>query len=225
MKQNQFAARFCMWLSIPLAFSLYLLTVTSSCTGKKKKGSTFTFSYDTLKKSFAETNCITLSKEQVTTNWVPQFTDTSKSVDQRIAVIKFSTEADPVQNTFVVKAQAYNTSNDPLGNEITLGNGIHCGKNLPRFARGLTNDFVFSELRITKPDGTLIDGYENIILVPGTTTISGTDFLTFKVLLDIGTVPTELGESLPCPPCVNCKICPDDCKLGCLQIIPDTTSK
>lgn len=215
MKHEQRALQLLLWFIIPLSLGLFLVTV-SSCKGKITNGSSFHFNYDSTKTKFDNSNCITLTRSQINAEWATEFTDPKNPAAEKIYVIKFFTEVSPAQNSFVVKAMAYNSSNDPLGKEIVLGDGQNCGRNLPPYFRGLSNEFLFSTLGIIVPEtGKLKDDFKQLILDPFVTDIGGNNFLAYTVYTDEGTFPQEKGDSYPCPPCINCKLCPKICDNKC----------
>lgn len=216
MKQHQHAARFFLWLTIPFSVVLVIVTGTSSCTDKKSSGSSFHFSYDSLKTKFDNATCITLTKSQIEKEWTPAFTDPGNEEKDKIKVIKFFTDVSSSGQSFTVTAQAYNVDDYPLGKLITLGSGENCGKTLPPYLRGISNQYVFSELNITNTsDGELKDGFKQLILDPYTYLDGVNYFLAFKIYVDDGSIPRAMGNSLPCPPCINCKLCPKICDNKC----------
>jgi hypothetical protein len=208
MQTSQFSFKKSIWL-LPLAITVFSLLGISSCNGKND---------NTGKKDNLGPSCMTLTKDQINKNWVPTYTNPTNPEKNIISILKFYSTYDQGSGGFSVHVQAFNKSNSPLGNSIDLSSGVACGINLPPLVQGRSNDIELSALNILKPDGTLVDNFDKIILTPEIDVISGFDFLQYDVAVIVGDSRTAGPTLLPCPPCVNCKPpCPADCQPACTK--------
>jgi hypothetical protein len=181
MQTSQSSFKKSIWLMLPLAITAFSLFSVSSCNEKKDKKD---------EKASFDQSCMTLTKGQINTNWVPKYTDPKKPENERISVLKFYTNYDPKTNGYNVSVQAFNKSDTKLGDLINLNEGVACAVNLPSLVFGRSNDIKLSALDIFKADGTLKDDFVKIILTPAIYKADKFEFLKYELAFIIGDTRT-----------------------------------
>ncbi len=203
MRKYQLSAT--LWLHT-IAASLFII-IAVSCNNNKKGGEEKEGEEKAQTATAATTgpDCMLLSKSKMA-GWAPKFTNPTSSPAKIITVIKFYPQYDHTTGNYDITASGFNSSNVQVGSTITLSTGVACPQSLPPLLTGRSYDVTLADLNILKADGSLVDFFENIILIPQVYSAGGYDFLKFQLDIEIGSSrSTYQNPVLPCPPCINCK--------------------
>ncbi len=204
MKKFQLSAT--LWLHT-IAASLFII-IAVSCNNNKKAGEEKEGEEkaQTATAATAGPACMLLSKNLLNNNWVKRYTDPTNPPANLITVIKFYATYDPKSTNYNMEARGYNGSDAQVGPTIKLATGVACNQSLPPLLTGRSYDVTLADLNILKADGSLVDFFENIILIPQVYSAGGYDLLKFQLDIEIGSSrSTYRNPVLPCPPCINCK--------------------
>lgn len=185
---------------------LFILIITS-CNSHKSNG-TAADEIETVQTAKAVTtgpDCMLLSKSNLAT-WAPKYTNPTNPPANIITVIKFYPTFNSTTGNYDIRARGYNGANAAVGSSILLVAGVACPQSLPPLLTGQSYDVTLASLNILKADGSLVDFFENIILIPQSYMANSYYFLKFQLDIEIGNNRSTYAEPvLPCPPCLNCK--------------------
>ncbi len=167
-----------------------------SCVGKSDKQSST---------AFGPPSCMKLTAKEIQANWVDKgFTD-PVSVNL-IYYIQIYTAYQGPGSDFKVNVQGLRKDYTPVqGSEFDLGPDAACLVSFPTDVAIGSNSMTLSSLNILEADGKLKPTFEKLQLTPQKDP-KNPDFLNFTIMAYSSEGTTAPGgETLPCPPCYNCR--------------------
>lgn len=158
--------------------------------------------------------CLTLTKDQIQTEWVDRGYFSNSNPRENLTYVWFESTRNP-DGSFAVKAQGIKgDGTTAMGDPITLGKGSDCPPGLPN-ASIKSNQALFSDWNILR-DGSLEVRFQNLAFTPTANTSSGQELLEYRAMAYYEDITSDLPSLLPCPPCINCRPkCPTWCTPPC----------
>jgi hypothetical protein len=205
MQKSQFSFKKNFWL-LPVIVAAFFIVTDTSCKPVKKSNIP---------------TCVKITKAQLQ-KWVDKgYTDRGNK--DYIKIVRFKTAYAFPGTGFRVFVIGQRRDGSLINESLTELTPVDtCDKvhiKLSDFIFTGTNQSVWSDMKVLKSNGTLIDSLMYLKLTPFDYNDSATklNFLAYDFyLVKTGGViigpslktPTTQGSTLPCPPCPNCKACP-----------------
>lgn len=189
--------------SIPLLFLVvlsYLLIYAPSCKSEDKKTP-----------QTVAGACAVLTSTDIQDSWVnPGYTRPGSA--NEIDTIDILASYDPVTTEFTIYVQGVKQGGDVVsGSDIKIFEGTSC-KPPALTSIPLHNYFSIANLDILKNDGNL-KNFNYIVFTPKEYQ-KEKNIMAFDLSVVSSDGTSQLkGESLPCPPCYNCKPIPENCQI------------
>jgi hypothetical protein len=190
MNQNHFLQKKFLGLFLFIVATAFVLSLPSCKETKPPKGL-----------------CISLSRSKIDKAW------SGYIKNGEIDYLTFITFYNSITHEMTVSVQAFKKNHNPIGPFVKLYTEEGCADLLPKVAVG-ENTASLSELNILSENGKEFKDFGYLVLTP----YSYSGYLAFKTkVVDKNTSLLGLmSETLPCPPCINCRPpCPALCSPPC----------